>query len=78
MEGLRLLPSAYFYIDKNENHGWDIFGGGYGHGEGMSQYGAAAMAADGADYQSILAYYYGESSSDSETAGNETEKENMI
>ena len=31
---------------------------GYGHGVGMSQTGANAMAADGAGYQSILAHYY--------------------
>ncbi len=31
---------------------------GYGHGVGMSQYGANAMAKDGADWQEILAHYY--------------------
>ena len=31
---------------------------GYGHGVGMSQYGADRMAADGADYQEILTHYY--------------------
>lgn len=31
---------------------------GYGHGIGMSQYGADAMARDGADYREILAHYY--------------------
>lgn len=31
---------------------------GYGHRVGMSQYGAEAMALDGHDYKSILAYYY--------------------
>jgi stage II sporulation protein D len=31
---------------------------GYGHDVGMSQYGANAMAKDGADYREILAYYY--------------------
>lgn len=31
---------------------------GFGHGVGMSQYGANAMAADGADYRKILAHYY--------------------
>lgn len=38
-----------------------LYGGGYGHGFGMSQCGAAAMAAAGADYQEILARYYQES-----------------
>lgn len=31
---------------------------GYGHGVGMSQYGANAMAKDGADFAQILAWYY--------------------
>ena len=31
---------------------------GYGHGVGMSQYGATAMAKDGADYKEILEHYY--------------------
>ncbi len=31
---------------------------GYGHGVGMSQYGAMVLARDGADYASILAHYY--------------------
>ena len=31
---------------------------GYGHGVGMSQYGANQMAKDGADYQEILTHYY--------------------
>ena len=31
---------------------------GYGHGVGMSQYGAKLMAEQGADYAEILAHYY--------------------
>lgn len=31
---------------------------GYGHGVGLSQYGANQMAAEGADYQEILTHYY--------------------
>ncbi len=31
---------------------------GYGHNVGMSQYGANAMAAEGADYREILSHYY--------------------
>ena len=31
---------------------------GYGHGVGMSQTGADAMAAQGARYEEILAWYY--------------------
>ncbi|MBQ4155455.1 MAG: stage II sporulation protein D [Clostridia bacterium] len=31
---------------------------GYGHGVGMSQYGASVLAKEGSDYKSILKYYY--------------------
>ena len=31
---------------------------GYGHGVGMSQYGANVLAADGMTYREILAWYY--------------------
>ena len=31
---------------------------GYGHGVGLSQYGANQMAAGGADYRQILTHYY--------------------
>ena len=31
---------------------------GFGHGVGMSQYGANVMAAQGSDYRAILAHYY--------------------
>lgn len=61
---MQLLPSAYFYLCQSEDgdEGWKLLGGGYGHGQGMSQYGAAAMAASGADYREILEYYYGDNS----------------
>ena len=35
-----------------------FFGGGYGHGIGMSQYGAQGQALDGVDYDDILTHYY--------------------
>ena len=31
---------------------------GYGHGVGMSQYGANAMASQGSTWQDILSHYY--------------------
>lgn len=37
---------------------FEFVGGGYGHGVGMSQYGAHGMAAAGFSYDQILAYYY--------------------
>ncbi|HLO04077.1 MAG TPA: sporulation protein SpoIID, partial [Symbiobacteriaceae bacterium] len=33
-------------------------GGGWGHGIGMSQYGAYGMALQGKTYREILTYYY--------------------
>lgn len=57
-----LLPSAYITIEpsrKNENVvGYNISGGGFGHGNGMSQNGAKWMAKDGKNCQEILARYY--------------------
>ena len=35
-----------------------VEGGGFGHGVGMSQYGAHGMAHDGRTYREILAHYY--------------------
>ena len=35
-----------------------FYGGGWGHGIGMSQYGAYGMATDGSTYTEILAQYY--------------------
>jgi stage II sporulation protein D len=37
---------------------WSLRGAGWGHGIGMSQYGAYGFAKHGADYRSILAHYY--------------------
>ena len=45
-----------------------INGGGYGHGIGMSQYGAQGQALDGTNYTDILSHYYtGASLADLET-----------
>ncbi len=38
--------------------GWVIHGRGFGHGVGMSQYGAYGYAKHGRDYRSILGHYY--------------------
>ncbi|RLI52770.1 MAG: hypothetical protein DRO93_14540 [Candidatus Thorarchaeota archaeon] len=35
-----------------------LWGAGFGHGEGMCQQGAAAMAKDGYNYKEILKHYY--------------------
>ena len=38
--------------------GWEAWGGGWGHGLGLSQTGAVGMAEKGASYDEILKHYY--------------------
>ena len=60
---LRMLPSAFFYLipdyDGEVLKGYEVIGGGYGHGKGMSQNGARHMADAGKTCEEILNYYYG-------------------
>lgn len=51
------LRSAAFSLDYAEGSFLFVVTG-YGHGVGMSQYGANVMAKGGADYAEILAHYY--------------------
>lgn len=44
------------YVDASSTY--SIVGSGWGHQVGMSQYGAQAMASDGAGYDEILSHYY--------------------
>ncbi len=37
---------------------WSLTGAGFGHGVGMSQYGAFGLAKHGADFRTILTHYY--------------------
>lgn len=57
-----LLPSAFFIIECAKKEGvvssYKIIGGGYGHGNGMSQNGAGAMAKEGYLYEEILEMFY--------------------
>ncbi|WP_261800425.1 SpoIID/LytB domain-containing protein [Paenibacillus sp. PAMC21692] len=56
----------YMYVMDGEgdlraatrNPGFAISGTGYGHGVGLSQYGAYSLATQGYDYEYILQYYY--------------------
>ena len=57
VKGSRLLPSAFFKVEKKGNT-FKIKGGGYGHGIGMSQNGANEMAKKGKNYQQILQMFY--------------------
>lgn len=57
-----LLPSAFFVIepshDKKNVVGYNIIGGGFGHGVGMSQNGAKNMALQGLRAEQILNFFY--------------------
>ncbi len=57
-----LLPSAFFEIEsvkEGENMiGYKLYGGGYGHGAGMSQNAARHMAEKGYTAADILVFFY--------------------
>jgi len=57
-----LLPSGFFIITAGKENGnvigYTLTGGGFGHGVGMSQNGARAMAGDGYSAGEILLYFY--------------------
>jgi stage II sporulation protein D len=51
------LASNHFYLEEYESKA-RIICNGAGHGIGLSQYGANAMAEEGSSYSDILKYYY--------------------
>ncbi|MDE7222951.1 MAG: SpoIID/LytB domain-containing protein, partial [Acetatifactor sp.] len=57
-----LLPSAFFTIEIAKDGdcviGYNLTGGGFGHGVGMSQNGARAMAQEGYSALDILRFFY--------------------
>lgn len=57
-----LLPSGFFVINTSKEKenvvGYTLIGGGYGHGVGMSQNGARAMAKAGYQSDDILKFFY--------------------
>ena len=58
------LPSTLFFIEPMLDHrtgeveGFRVFGGGFGHGVGLSQTGAVGMAEKGHTFEEILKHYY--------------------
>ena len=61
--GWDTLPSGFIYIenegtDENNDTRFVIYGGGYGHGVGMSQNGAQGMAKQGKNFKEILQFFY--------------------
>lgn len=57
LTNVNFLPSSFFSIEKSGDK-FTIYGGGYGHGAGMSQYGAMELGKAGMDFKSILNTYY--------------------
>jgi stage II sporulation protein D len=51
------LKSTLFVVNPAKD-GFEITGRGYGHGLGLSQWGAYNLAARGVNYQNILSHYY--------------------
>lgn len=59
MEEMTLLPSGFFFVEKDAKKDlFYIYGGGYGHGVGLSQNGAKAMLDMGYSYEKVLKHYY--------------------
>lgn len=57
------LPSTLFFVEPVREHGlatggYRVYGGGFGHGVGLSQTGAVGMAEKGHGYEEILMHYY--------------------
>jgi peptidoglycan hydrolase-like amidase len=61
---LNSLRSTLVYVEPKIDAktkalvGWEAWGGGWGHGTGMSQTGAVGMAEKGYDFERILGHYY--------------------
>jgi len=63
VDGWNSLPSGFLTIEgagtsESGVKQFKIYGGGYGHGAGMSQNGAQGMAKAGMDYREILNFFY--------------------
>jgi stage II sporulation protein D len=55
--GWNAIKSNYFSVTRGSD-GWVFSGKGLGHGVGLCQYGAAALATKGEKAQTILSFYY--------------------
>lgn len=55
--GWTSLPSPYYYVEKTDA-GFVVHGGGFGHGAGMSIYGAGVLGRQGKSYKYITALFF--------------------
>ena len=55
---LKHLPSTLFVVKEIKDDKWLFYGGGFGHGAGMSQSGAIDLAKNGWTTKQILSHYY--------------------
>lgn len=63
LTGWDSLPSAFIAVESSQPDSdqvvtFTIYGGGYGHGVGMSQNGAQGMAKEGKNYKQILEFFF--------------------
>jgi SpoIID/LytB domain protein len=62
IKNFKAFPSPFFIIDKqlqkSNIESVTIYGGGFGHGVGMSQYGVIGLSREGKDYKEILNIFY--------------------
>jgi SpoIID/LytB domain protein len=58
MIGSTIMKSAYVKSVNNQSDRFTVNGGGWGHGIGMSQFGAKVMGDQGKPYTEILSFYY--------------------
>ncbi len=59
----KAMPSANMAFEQVQDEDGNlslitVYGGGFGHGVGMSQFGAGAMSKNGASFDQILKHYY--------------------
>ncbi len=57
---MTLLAAAALLAPATASGSWTVNGHGFGHGVGLSQYGAYGFAKHGRDYRQILGHYYTE------------------
>jgi stage II sporulation protein D len=63
LNGWSMMPSAFFTMEKEHDDAGNLtavtfFGGGHGHGVGMSQNGAKALLDMGFGYREVLTHFY--------------------